>query len=160
MYFISKRAPNSSKWCFFSLNLLNSQLLVVCRQISSFFYCFRDKFNQKGPTKTKFQNLNFLIFYPIIAIFAILFKKGVEKWHKFRNFAYLEAIDIEIVKQDIFPKYSWSSILLCPTHYWVQTFTVSSKILCPHLLSIYTCSTFLCQHAAFVSSFDLHRLYI
>jgi hypothetical protein len=50
--------------------------------------------------------LNFFIFYPIIAIFAILFKKGVEKWDKFRNFAYLEAIDIEIVKQDIFPKYT------------------------------------------------------
>ena len=36
---------------------------------------------------------------------------------------------------------SVSSILLCLTHYCVQQFTVSSKILCLHLLLIYDCST-------------------
>jgi hypothetical protein len=30
---------------------------------------------------------------------------------------------------------------------WVQQMTVSSKILCPHLLLIYICSTFPCRHA-------------
>jgi hypothetical protein len=44
-----------------------------------------------------------------------------------------------------------SSNLLCPTHYNVQQFTVSSKILSPHLLIIYTC-----QHAVVVSCFALH----
>jgi hypothetical protein len=40
--------------------------------------------------------------------------------------------------------------------YSVQQFTKSSKILCPHLLSIYTCSTFLCRHAVDVLCFALH----
>jgi hypothetical protein len=34
---------------------------------------------------------------------------------------------------------------------------MSSKVLCPQLFLIYTCSTFLCRHAAVVSCFTLHR---
>jgi len=63
---------------------------------------------------------------------------------KFQNFAYLT---IEIVKQDKCSKYSWFSKWLCPMHYCIQQFTVSNKILCPHLFFIYTCSTFPCWHA-------------
>lgn len=46
-------------------------------------------------------------------------------------------------------------VLQCPTHYCVQHFTVSSKILYPHLFLIYTSSTLPCQHAAVVSCFAL-----
>ena len=66
---------------------------------------------------------------------------------------------LDIVKQDKCLKYNGSSIILCPTHYNIQQFTVSSKIQCPHLLLIYICSTFPCWHAAVVSCFTLHRLY-
>jgi hypothetical protein len=41
---------------------------------------------------------------------------------------------LEIAKQDNCPRYNRSSILLCPRHYYVQQFLVSSKIQCPHLL--------------------------
>ena len=48
------------------------------------------------------------------------------------------------------PQSEWSYICVlevpCSTHYCVQLFTVSSKILCPHFLLIYTCSTFPCRH--------------
>jgi hypothetical protein len=37
-----------------------------------------------------------------------------------------------------------SSILLCSTHYCVQLFTLSRKILCQHLFLIYICSAFPC----------------
>jgi hypothetical protein len=40
-------------------------------------------------------------------------------------------------------KYNGSSIILCPTH-CIHQFTVSIKILCPHFLLIYTCSTYHC----------------
>ena len=51
-------------------------------------------------------------------------------------------LTLEIVKQDKCPKYSGSSILLCP-----------------HLLLIYwyTCSNFPCQHAVVLSCFALHN---
>ena len=39
----------------------------------------------------------------------------------------------------------------------IELFAVTSKILYPHLLLIYTCSTFLCRHAVAVSCFALHR---
>ena len=40
-----------------------------------------------------------------------------------------------------------------PPNLCVQQFTVSSKILCPLLLLIYTCSTFPCQHVVVISCF-------
>ena len=46
-------------------------------------------------------------------------------------------------------------ILLCSTNYCVQQLTVSSKILCLHLLLSCTCSTFPCRHAAVVSCLNL-----
>ena len=61
-------------------------------------------------------------------------------------------LTLEIVKQDKCPNYSW----LFPAYYCVQQFTVSNKILCLHLLLIYTFSTFPCQHAAVVSCFPLY----
>ena len=75
-------------------------------------------------------------------------------------------LTLEIVKQDKCPIYIRSSKLLFPTYYCVQHITVSntllcqliplsSKILCPHLFLIYTCSTFPCQHAVVVSCFTL-----
>ena len=41
------------------------------------------------------------------------------------------------VKQNKCPKYNGSSILLCPTYYCVQPFTVSNKIQCPHLFNMH-----------------------
>jgi hypothetical protein len=60
-----------------------------------------------------------------------------------------------MVKQDKWPKFNVSGILPCPTHHYVQLFTVSSKILCPDFLLIYTCSTFFCRHTAVVLCFAL-----
>lgn len=52
------------------------------------------------------------------------------------------------MKWDKCLKYLGSSILLCPTHYGVQKFTL---LLCPILLLIYTCSTLPCRHVGVVS---------
>ena len=64
------------------------------------------------------------------------------------------------VEQVYIKRGSGHSILLdtvnCWTQYCVQQFTVSSKILCPDPLLIYTCSTCPCQHAAVLSCFTLH----
>jgi hypothetical protein len=69
---------------------------------------------------------------------------------RFQHFAYLKAY----WTLDKYPKYNVSSILLGPTHYCVQLFT--SILECPHLLLIYTCSAFPCQHVVVVSSFLAH----
>ena len=50
-------------------------------------------------------------------------------------------------------KIQWSSILLCPIHYFVQQFTVSKVVFNIHLLS---CSTFPCQYVVVVLCYDLH----
>jgi hypothetical protein len=76
------------------------------------------KLSEKG-----FQNLNFLIFH---ANLMHCFAKWLSLWF----------IDEQ---QDKCPKYIGSTISLVLTHYCIQHFSVSSKILCPHLLLIYTC---------------------
>lgn len=38
----------------------------------------------------------------------------------------------------------------------ISSYLLSSKVLCPHLLLIYACSTCHCRHAAVVSCFALH----
>jgi hypothetical protein len=120
---------------------------------------FGHKLIQKGRTKVKFQNLHFLILHPILMGFFFCAKRSFyglleyyekcllfyfEKRPKFWHFAYLEC---KIVKQDKCQAYNGSSIVLCPTHYYVQKFTVSSKIQCQHLLLICPCWTFPCRHA-------------
>jgi hypothetical protein len=60
-YIISKRDPNS-----IVLHISSWEFPVTYPQISSISYDFGDKLNQKGPTKAEFQNLNFLIFCPIL----------------------------------------------------------------------------------------------
>jgi len=49
------------------------------------------------------------------------------------------------------PKYSGFSKWLSPVYYCVQQMIVSSKILCPHLLLVYTCPTIPCLQATVVS---------
>jgi hypothetical protein len=65
----------------------------------------------------------------------------------------------QITKIHWFQQIAVCSILLCQTHYCVQKFTVSSKILCSDMLLIYTAtsSTFPCWHAVVVSCFALHN---
>ena len=51
--------------------------------------------------------------------------------------AQIPYLTLEIVKQDKCPKYNGSRILLCPTHYCVQKFTMSNKIPCPHACNMH-----------------------
>jgi hypothetical protein len=117
---------------FFSWSFFNWELLV-CRPISSISYGFGNKFNRKGPTKAEFQNLNFIIFHPILmqfldndhlywllmdhTKFAILFSKrgsNFEFSHIWKAF-----LSLETVKQENCPKCSWSNKLLFPAYYCV-----------------------------------------
>ena len=59
------------------------------------------------------------------------------------------------MKQSKWSKYSGSSKLLFPTYYCVEHIIVSSNLLCPHFLLLYTWSKFPCQHAAVISRFTL-----
>ena len=141
-------------WCgFFSLNLLNWELPVVCRRISfGFFYGFRDKLSFFKNFHLILMEFFFSKWSSLWVILLFYFEKesksgpNAEILHNWK--AYLT---LEIVKQDKCSKYNW----LFPAYYCVQQFTMSTKILCLHLLLIYTCSTFPCQHAAVVSCFAL-----
>ena len=84
---------------FFSLNWLGHECLVVSWQIYSYLLWFKDKHNRKGTT-AEFQNLNFLILYPIVMQFFakwsslwtiqnyFIFKRGIKetKIQKFHIF--------------------------------------------------------------------------
>ena len=66
---ISKRDPNS-----IILHISSGEFPVTYPQISSISNDFVDKLNQKGPTKAEFQNLNFLMFCPILIQFLFFGK--------------------------------------------------------------------------------------
>jgi len=137
---------------FFSLNWMHRELPVVCQWISSISNGFGDQLNRKIPTKSKSQNMNFHIFHPILMHFfvcKIIIFEGYWWTRKteltFWNFAYLEGICN-----------TWNSkTRQMSKRQWVRHITVSSKLLCPHLLLKYTWSTFPCRHAAIVLFFAL-----
>ena len=57
---------------------------------------------------------------------------------------------------EMLSKIQWVwGFFLCTTHWCVKQFTVKSKILCPHLFLIYTCSTFPYRYADVASCFAL-----
>ena len=65
--------------------------------------------------------------------------KGPRSWiPKFEHFYFASNfkfayLSLEIVKC---PKYNGCSIIMCPTHYCVQQFTMSRQIQCPHCFSM------------------------
>ena len=92
-------------------------------------------------------NLSFLIFHPISMhilsndnlygllmnhknILLFYFEKGSKRDSNSEiSHIWKACLTLEIVKEDTFPKYSGSSISLCPVQCCDQQFTVSSKIL-------------------------------
>ena len=55
-------------------------------------------------------------------------------------------------------KIQWVQQITVSNTYCIQQFTVSSKILCPHLLLIYTCSTFPCLHIVQYSAYPFIQI--
>ena len=128
----------------FSLNWLSRELSVVCRRIFSISYVFGHILNGREQQTPSSKNLGCIILHQIlmqlflqndhlygllIDNFTILFRKGVQIT-KFR-----------IIWKSYRVLNTWNikTRQLCKIH----QFTVSSKILCPHLLLICTSSTFL-----------------
>ena len=130
--------------------------------ISYYFHLKGDNKNQTSKFKLSYFTSNFnaaflqndhLLYWLLMdhkKSFAILFLKRSKISHIWK--AYLT---LELVKQDKCLEKNGFIIFLCPTCYYVLQFTVWSKVQCPQLLLICTCSTFPCFHAVVASWFTL-----
>jgi hypothetical protein len=91
----------------------------------------------------------------------LYFKNGSNRGPNYGiSYIWKVCLTLEIVNQD---KCSKLKHITVSNTFCVQQFTVSSKILCPYILLIYTCSTFPSHHAMVVLclalstlTFDIH----
>ena len=92
-----------------------------------------------------------------IKIFCYFISKRGLKGPKIRNFTYLVRIfNIWNNKTRQMSKIQWVQHITESNTLSYPQFTEWSKILCSHLILIYTCSTFPCWHTTVVSCFALH----
>ena len=149
--------PNFNSFFFLWIEWSENFLQCIDRFLQSLMVSEMNWTESPGQTtKAESQNLNFFVSY-FKAVFLqndhlygllmnhyenllLYFKNGSNRGPNYRiSHIWKVCLTLEIVNQD---KCSKLKHITVSNTFCVQQFTVSSKILCPYILLIYTCSNF------------------